>query len=105
VRQRKVTATAQRTHAIVSSMFPAVVRDRILKDAEEQVENEIRNANNNRNTKRAAAAKSQLKSFLDEDGNAAKSNNNDIAVFDTKPIAGTCIWNIRHAQENGLFNA
>jgi hypothetical protein len=83
VRQRKVTATAQRTHAIVSSMFPAVVRDRILKDAEEQVENEIRNSNN-RNTKRATAAKSQLKSFLD-DGNV----DNGIGVFDTKPIAGT----------------
>jgi hypothetical protein len=91
VRQRKVTATAQRTHAIVSSMFPAVVRDRILKDAEEQVENEIRNAQKNRaNGRRATAAKSQLKSFLD-DGNVVNAKcNNGLGVFDTKPIAGTC---------------
>jgi len=35
-RQDMVMATATRTSAIVSSLFPANVRDRIMKDAEEQ---------------------------------------------------------------------
>jgi hypothetical protein len=36
-------ATAKRTNAIVSSLFPSNVRDRILKDAEEQAEQDMLN--------------------------------------------------------------
>lgn len=35
-RQEKVMATAKRTHAVVSSLFPSNVRNRILRNAEEQ---------------------------------------------------------------------
>lgn len=36
-RQKKVVATATRTNAIVQSLFPGTVRDRMMQDAEDQV--------------------------------------------------------------------
>lgn len=64
--------------AIVSSLFPSNVRDRIIKDAEEQAEEDLK-------AKRAfgysATPKSRLKTFLDE------ANENGEQAFDTKPIA------------------
>jgi hypothetical protein len=41
-RQDKVMATAKRTNAIVSSLFPSNVRDRILQDAAEQAEADVK---------------------------------------------------------------
>jgi CHASE domain len=38
LRQRKITAKAKRTHAIVSSLFPSQVRDQMLHDAEQAEE-------------------------------------------------------------------
>lgn len=39
-RQNKVKASAKKTNAILSSLFPSTVRDRILQEAEEQAEQE-----------------------------------------------------------------
>jgi class 3 adenylate cyclase len=71
-------ATALRTNAIVSSLFPSNVRDRILKDAEEQVEREMNNAS------KFVAAKHRLKSFLEDEPEDSRKNAD---VFSTKPIA------------------
>ena len=60
-RQERVLARAARSNAIVASLFPSNVRDRILKDAEEQVEQKQRR-------KSGTAAKAQLKSFLIDGG-------------------------------------
>jgi hypothetical protein len=76
-RQDKVMATAKRTNA-VSSLFPSNVRDRILKDAEEQAEQDMLN---NKKGFFGAAPKNRLKTFLDEDNVAGAQ------AFDTKPIA------------------
>jgi len=84
-RQDKVMATAKRTNAIVSSLFPSNVRDRILADAKEQAEADIE-------AKRSGgifgggggAGKNKLKEFLDEDI-AAKEKQ--VQAYDTKPIA------------------
>jgi class 3 adenylate cyclase len=71
-------ATALRTNAIVSSLFPSNVRDRILKDAEEQVEREM-------NTKSSFVhAKHRLKSFLEDEPDDARKSTD---AFSTKPIA------------------
>jgi hypothetical protein len=73
-RQNKVMTTA-RTNAIVSSLFPSNVRDRILKE-EEQVEREM-------NTNSFVHAKHRLKSF-------SKTSQKTIAkvlMSSTKPIA------------------
>jgi hypothetical protein len=81
-RQSKVMATAARTNAIVTSLFPSNVRDRIMKDAEEAV-------NNNREMVpflpgMGEAPKKKLKSFLDEE---APVNEDQLVMFKTKPIA------------------
>lgn len=72
-RQDKVMATAKRTNAIVTSIFPKNVRDRVMNEAKEQIEEEL-------NDKRkkgvpslfGGGAKSRIKDFLDE-GTAADS--------------------------------
>ena len=84
-RQSKVMATAARTNAIVTSLFPSNVRDRIMKDAEDAV-------NNNKEMVApflpgmGDAPKKKLKSFLDEE-NPAASNDTQLIMFKTKPIA------------------
>jgi class 3 adenylate cyclase len=77
-RQNKVMATALRTNAIVSSLFPSNVRDRILKEAEEQVEREMSHASP------FVHAKHRLKSFLEDEPEDARKSTD---VFSTKPIA------------------
>jgi class 3 adenylate cyclase len=77
-RQNVVMATAKRTNAIVSSLFPRNVRDRILEDAREQA---IKETKLNKITLFSTAPRTQLKSFLDEnngDGNKLQAS---------KPIA------------------
>jgi hypothetical protein len=73
-RQAMVMNKAIKTQAIVSSLFPKSVQDRIMQEVEEEVANE-----NNRGTR-----KDQLKSFLRE-GN----DSNDMAktLGTSKPIA------------------
>lgn len=45
-RQQEVMTTALKTNKIVASLFPANVRDRILKDAEEQIEHQNQKLSN-----------------------------------------------------------
>lgn len=78
-RQDKVMASAKRTNAIVSSLFPANVRDRILRDAKEQVEQDMKN---NKKSMFGGGGKTQLKNFLSEDENGVGVGNSA-----SKPIA------------------
>jgi class 3 adenylate cyclase len=77
-RQKIVMATAKHTTAVVSSLFPKSVRDRILEDAREQA---LHGSAPSKVSLFGALPRSQLKSFLD------KGNNTDHYVYDTKPIA------------------
>ncbi|CAB9527346.1 Receptor-type guanylate cyclase gcy [Seminavis robusta] len=86
LRNRKVVAKAKRSNAIVSALFPKNVRDRIMKEAEEQVEAEL--AANKKGRSRFAAPKTQLKSFL-SDGQKEKDDQQQqgVTAFGGKPIA------------------
>lgn len=78
-RQQKLLATAKRTGAIVSSLFPKDVQKRIMEDADRQAQEE----EGRKNGKALGfAAKNQLKTFLD--GDEVRSTE---GVFKTKPIA------------------
>lgn len=77
-RQEEVLAQAARSSAIVASLFPSNVRDRILQQAEDQ--NNIR-----RSKKLGTTGKTQLKSFL-SDGMAEKPNSH-ADDSSSKPIA------------------
>jgi CHASE domain len=82
-RQTKILATAKRTNKIVSAFFPAQIRDRILQEAQEQVDNEIK-----KKQKKSAfgnAPKSQLKTFLNDDGDDDKEGNE--GIYESQPIA------------------
>ncbi|KAL7564170.1 hypothetical protein ACA910_021144 [Epithemia clementina (nom. ined.)] len=79
-RQNNVLTKAKRTNAIVSALFPSNVRDRILRDAEQQAENEERDRNMKANFK-FGASKDQLKHFLDDEENRVSQ------PYSTKPIA------------------
>jgi hypothetical protein len=98
-----VMATAIRTSAIVSSLFPANVRERIMKDAENQGRLD---AGKNRGLLRLRAGeisdpKSKLEMFLGEaeketDGGFAEDGHD---AFASKPIAdlfpeGMCLIHI-----------
>ncbi|GKY95746.1 hypothetical protein MPSEU_000535400 [Mayamaea pseudoterrestris] len=78
-RQAKLVFTAARTKAIVSSLFPKEVHDRIMAEAEAQAHKEEA-------AKRTFgfAPKSQLREFLAEDAGQDMSGD---AIFKTKPIA------------------
>jgi class 3 adenylate cyclase len=78
-RQNKVMATALRTNAIVSSLFPTAVRDRMMKEAEEQAERDARNK-----TSSVVAAKHRLKNFLEDE---PEEFGKEADPFSTKPIA------------------
>ncbi|GKZ00827.1 hypothetical protein MPSEU_001034400 [Mayamaea pseudoterrestris] len=76
-RQAKLLSTAERTNAIVSSLFPKDVRDRIMAEAEEQARQESAKP-----TKAfGSSAKNQLKAILGEHDHATDT------IFKTKPIA------------------
>ena len=79
-RQSNVLSKAKTTNAIVSALFPSNVRDRILRDAEKQAENEERE-NNKKNVFKFGANKDQLKTFLDEEENMVSQ------PYSTAPIA------------------
>ena len=63
-RNAKLIATAERTTAIVSSLFPKEVQQRIMEDAEQRAEEEAQE----RRRGVGYAPKSQLKEFLADDG-------------------------------------
>jgi hypothetical protein len=73
-RQDDVLAKATRTNAIVSSLFPSNVRDRILQDADEQLQRELLVGEK--------ARKSPLSSAVGEKGSKSAPNS-----FKSKPIA------------------
>ena len=85
-RQTEVLATANRTTAIVSSLFPKNVQARLLKDAGKQAKQELK-----KNNKRSPfGAKHMLKDFMG--GAVEKENDDDIentkaAEPHTPPIA------------------
>jgi hypothetical protein len=79
IRHDKVMATAKRTNKIVSSFFPSNIRDRILKDAEEEAENEIKQK------WRGIAPKAKLKTFLSEQVGGMDGHGNQETK--SKPIA------------------
>jgi hypothetical protein len=77
LRQRRVVEAARRTNKIVTALFPSNVRDRILKDADEQIQAQM-------NKKSFGfGAKAQLKDFVQDD-NVLENGN---SAFDSKPIA------------------
>ena len=82
-RQNKVMATAKRTNAIVSSLFPKNVRDRIMEDAKAQAEAEM-NGNKGGGFKMGVGNRTKLKEFLDEDLGETGAESKQ---YDSKPIA------------------
>lgn len=82
-RQKKLMSTAVRTNAIVSSLFPSVVRDRIYPT------DESGKANDKKTVFKLATTKSRLKAFL-SDGTSYHSEETDAlssAQPTTSPIA------------------
>lgn len=79
-RQRKLLRTAQRTDAIVASLFPKEVQERMLADAEEKAKEAKAS-----NKLFGLAPKSQLQDFL-KDGEAQRGAENSHS-FTSKPIA------------------
>jgi hypothetical protein len=71
MRHNKVMMTAKRTNAIAASLFPSNVRDRMLKDAEEQAGDIL----NKTKWERHASAKNRLKDYLDDADEGAKPMN------------------------------
>jgi hypothetical protein len=78
-RQSLVLTAAARTQALVSSLFPKSVQQRILEDANEHALNEQRI-----NRTYGFRAKSQLKEFLEDDAEHAAHS---MPLFNTRPIA------------------
>lgn len=79
-RQNKVMATAKRTNAIVSSLFPSNVRDRMMQEIAEEVENEV-NAKGSMFGK--IHNKTKLKAFLEDENDADHTPK----AFDSKPVS------------------
>lgn len=77
-RQDKVEAVAERTNAIVTSLFPQNVRERIMKEAEDAVEKDAKHK-----WQEYIAPKHKLEQFLGEEANGMTEDN----IFGTKPIA------------------
>ena len=85
LRQDKVLKTATRTQAIVSSLFPKNVQERIFKDAEEENDNEEHKTSRFRGNR----TKDQLRNFL-TDGNSKEEKENTFekaSSLKSKPIA------------------
>ena len=84
LRQNKVLKTATRTQAIVSSLFPKNVQERIFKDVEEEVKKEEQQGKGTRF--RGNRTKDQLRSFLD-DGTGENGEKKSPTGLNSKPIA------------------
>jgi len=81
-RQRRTVLKAKQTNKIVAALFPSNVRDRLLKDAAEQAEQQLEEKNNKAKFKFGGAQKDQLKMFMDEEEEQHKHQ-----PYNTKPIA------------------
>jgi hypothetical protein len=92
-RQHKVMTTALRTNQIVASLFPANVRDRILKDAEEQIENDKDHGKNNhshpQNLKKYLSNEKEeaAKRMAAEHSDHSDESGIDLNIFGSRPIA------------------
>jgi class 3 adenylate cyclase len=80
-RQLRLMSAAERTTAIVASLFPKSIQKRIMEEAEEQAAME----NDKVKNKFGFGAKSQLRDFLTPDGSSALETGE--SAFKTKPIA------------------
>jgi len=80
LRNQKVTLAAKKSNAVVKSLFPKNVRDRLMQDIEEQIA--AGEKTGKKSAMFGAVAKAELKNFLDHN-----IENSGLAVFDTKPIA------------------
>ena len=69
-------------NAVVASLFPKNVRDRIMEDVEEQLRENVNSKSIAKNLRLGALPRSELKNFLDD-----ANTPGDGTVFDTKPIA------------------
>jgi Adenylate and Guanylate cyclase catalytic domain len=83
-RQKKVMQSAENANAIVSSIFPANVQERILQNAEEQAK---KNAKEQKGTSTMFGVKRQLRRFVDNDLSEAEEEEGLVTAFSTKPIA------------------
>ncbi|KAL3939709.1 MAG: hypothetical protein SGARI_001271, partial [Bacillariaceae sp.] len=86
-RQRNATADLLKSTAIVSSLFPAEIRDRLLQDEEDKQKNKRSSLDDVGGTQ-----KFRLQNFLDEEGEEAEKNKaankkGDGVILDSKPIA------------------
>jgi hypothetical protein len=77
-RQKKVMRSALNANAVVSSLFPVDVQERLLQDAEDQMKEKKR-------AKKWRGAKSQLKNFLEDQHDTEGELR--LEPFATKPIA------------------
>lgn len=85
LRQNKVLKTATRTQAIVSSLFPKNVQERIFKDVEEEVKQEEQGKITGRF--RGNRTKDQLRNFLTDGDGEKKQTFEKHASLKSKPIA------------------
>lgn len=77
-RNRKILTAAARANAILSSLFPKTVRDRLFEEQEQDLK--VKSS--------YAAPKSHLNAFLQKNGQSAEDDDDDdIIVYDEKPIA------------------
>ena len=83
-RQWMIIRAARKTQAIVSSLFPKNVQDRIMKDVEEEVNRDA----NKPLTMRGNRTKDQLQNFLKgKDANEEYAENVSAGIKRSKPIA------------------
>lgn len=87
-RQHKVMTTALKTNQIVAGLFPANVRDRILKDAEDQIE-DTRKESNSQNLKKYLSDEKQeaSKRVVAVTSEGSDESVADVNIFGSKPIA------------------
>jgi hypothetical protein len=90
-RQREATAEMARSNAIVSSLFPAEIRDRLLADDDDSKKKST-SKDGEKHGIHPGTQKVRLQNFLDEEGEAAEKNKAaarkmDGVILDSKPIA------------------
>lgn len=83
-RQRKVISTAVRSTAIISSLFPSVVRDRIL-----PAEDEVHSHSHQQDMSKTSNPRNRLKSFLNNGTTLGGSDEDSDTepLFKSRPIA------------------
>ena len=88
-RQREAMNSAARSNAIVSSLFPAEIRDRLFKGEEQDAQDNTKTDKKLLPTLHEAPQKFRLKNYLNEEEipNAKKESVKNGADDDSKPIA------------------